>query len=112
VVEYARRSSLLGCHDTDRLPTDFSVNAPLTLRGMAKKREFPIDALIVWREGENLRAALRLFNRCGIVIRMAPPKLTKAEKLVNEQMLALLEWAADRPKSWHDLGKLPQVYLN
>jgi hypothetical protein len=28
-------------------------------------------------------------------------KLTKAEKLVQDQMLALLEWAADRPKSWH-----------
>jgi hypothetical protein len=31
-------------------------------------------------------------NRCGIVIRKAPPKLTKSEKLVQEQMLALLEW--------------------
>lgn len=36
-------------------------------------------------------------------------KLTKAEKLVNEQMLALLEWAADRPKAWHDIGKLPET---
>jgi len=34
---------------------------------------------------------------------MARPKLTKAEKLVQEQMLALLEWAADRPKSWHPI---------
>jgi len=24
-------------------------------------------------------------------------------------MLALLEWAADRPKSWHHLGNLPQT---
>jgi hypothetical protein len=35
-------------------------------------------------------------------------KLTKAEKLVQEQMLALLEWAADRPNSWLRIGKLPQ----
>jgi hypothetical protein len=35
-------------------------------------------------------------------------RLTKAEKLLNEQMLALLEWAADHPKHWHDLGKLPE----
>lgn len=32
-------------------------------------------------------------------------KLTKAERLVNEQMLALLEWAADHPKRWHDIGR-------
>jgi hypothetical protein len=31
-------------------------------------------------------------------------KLTKAERLVNEQMLALLEWASDHPKRWHDIG--------
>jgi hypothetical protein len=37
------------------------------------------------------------------------PKLTKAEKLVQEQMLALLEWASDRPKSWHPIGTLPQT---
>jgi hypothetical protein len=36
-------------------------------------------------------------------------RTTKAEKLVQEQMLALLEWAAERPKSWHDLGNLPQT---
>ena len=40
---------------------------------------------------------------------MARPKLTKAEKLVQEQMLALLEWAADRPKSWHPIGTLPET---
>ena len=43
----------------------------------------------------------------GIVIHMA--KLTKAEKLVQEQMLALLEWAADRPESWHPIGTLPET---
>lgn len=42
-----------------------------------------------------------------IVIRMA--KLTKAEKLVREQMLALLEWAADHPKFWHPIGTLPET---
>jgi hypothetical protein len=36
---------------------------------------------------------------------MAARKLTKAEKLVQEQMLALLERAADRPKFWHSLGR-------
>jgi hypothetical protein len=34
-------------------------------------------------------------------------KLTKAERLVNEQMLAILEWASDHPKHWHDIGPLP-----
>jgi hypothetical protein len=36
-----------------------------------------------------------------------PKKLTKAERLVNEQMLAILEWASDHPTRWHDIGKLP-----
>jgi hypothetical protein len=31
-------------------------------------------------------------------------KLNKSERLVDEQMLALLEWAADHPKRWHDIG--------
>jgi hypothetical protein len=35
---------------------------------------------------------------------MAKKKLTKAERLVNEQMLALLEWASDHPNRWHDIG--------
>jgi hypothetical protein len=33
-------------------------------------------------------------------------KISKAERLVNEQMLALLEWAADHPKHWHDIGRV------
>ena len=33
-------------------------------------------------------------------------KISKAEKLVNEQMLAMLEWASDRPHKWHPIGKL------
>ena len=35
-------------------------------------------------------------------------RLTKAEKLLNEQMLAILEWAAKHPKRWHDIGKIPE----
>lgn len=36
----------------------------------------------------------------------APAKqLTKAERLVNERILALLEWATERPASrWHSIG--------
>lgn len=37
---------------------------------------------------------------------MAAKKLTKAERLLNEQMLALLEWASKRPDRWHDIGKI------
>jgi hypothetical protein len=37
---------------------------------------------------------------------MAPKKLTKAERLVQEQMLAMLEWASDHPNKWHNIGKL------
>jgi hypothetical protein len=40
---------------------------------------------------------------------MATKKLTKAEKLVQDQMLALLEWASDRPKSWHPIGTLSET---
>jgi hypothetical protein len=36
----------------------------------------------------------------------AVKKLTAAERLVNEQMLALLEWAAEHP-GWHDIGPEP-----
>jgi hypothetical protein len=29
--------------------------------------------------------------------------------MVDEAMLAMLEWAAERrPKDWHDIGKLPE----
>ena len=37
---------------------------------------------------------------------MPKPKTTTAEKLVNEQMLAMLEWASDRPDKWHKIGIL------
>jgi hypothetical protein len=33
-------------------------------------------------------------------------KLSKAERLIDEQMLALLEWAAKYPTRWHDIGKI------
>jgi hypothetical protein len=36
-------------------------------------------------------------------------KLTKPEKSLQEQMLALLEWASDHPKSWHPIGTLPET---
>jgi hypothetical protein len=35
-------------------------------------------------------------------------RLTKPEQLLNEQLLALLEWAADHPERWHDIGTLPE----
>ena len=37
---------------------------------------------------------------------MAKKKLTAAERLVDEQMLAMLEWASDRPDKWHNIGKV------
>ncbi|HEY2781072.1 MAG TPA: hypothetical protein VGI90_09850 [Steroidobacteraceae bacterium] len=37
---------------------------------------------------------------------MAAKKLTKAERLVQEQMLAMLEWASERPDKWHKIGNL------
>ena len=37
---------------------------------------------------------------------MAKKKLTASERLVDEQMLAMLEWASEHPKAWHDIGKL------
>jgi hypothetical protein len=33
-------------------------------------------------------------------------KLSKAERLVNEQMLAILEWASDHLDRWHNIAKL------
>jgi hypothetical protein len=39
---------------------------------------------------------------------MMAKKLSKAERLVDEAMLAMLEWASERPKDWHDIGKLPE----
>jgi hypothetical protein len=37
-------------------------------------------------------------------------KLTKAERMIDEQLLALLEWAAKHPKRWHDIGKLEATH--
>jgi hypothetical protein len=41
-------------------------------------------------------------------IGVAEKKLTKAERAVDEAMLAMLEWASDRTGDWHDIGKLPE----
>lgn len=37
---------------------------------------------------------------------MAKKKLTAAERLVAEQMLAMVEWASEYPTKWHPIGKL------
>jgi len=37
---------------------------------------------------------------------MAKKKLTQQERLVDEQMLAMLEWASDRPDKWHKIGNV------
>jgi uncharacterized protein YqfB (UPF0267 family) len=33
-------------------------------------------------------------------------KLTPAERLVDEQMLAMIEWASEHPTKWDSIGKL------
>jgi hypothetical protein len=33
-------------------------------------------------------------------------RLTKTERLVDEQMLAMLEWAFEHPTKWHKIGHL------
>jgi hypothetical protein len=33
-------------------------------------------------------------------------KLTQSERMVDEQMLAILEWASDNPKRWHSIGNM------
>lgn len=37
---------------------------------------------------------------------MSKPRITNDERLVQEQMLALLEWASDGPGKWHKIGNL------
>jgi hypothetical protein len=37
---------------------------------------------------------------------MPAKKLTKEDRLVDEQMLAIIEWASDHPTKWHNIGKL------
>jgi hypothetical protein len=37
---------------------------------------------------------------------MVKKKLTAAERLIDEQMRAMLEWASDRPDKWHKIGTL------
>jgi hypothetical protein len=33
-------------------------------------------------------------------------KITKAERDLQNQMLAMLEYASERPEGWHNIGKL------
>jgi hypothetical protein len=35
-----------------------------------------------------------------------PKKLSKSERMVDEQMLAMLEWASDHPGRWQRIGNL------
>jgi hypothetical protein len=37
---------------------------------------------------------------------MPKPRISQAERLVQEQMLAMLEWASDHPTKWHSIGNL------
>jgi hypothetical protein len=46
----------------------------------------------------------RLLWHCRAI--MAAKKLTKDERMVQEQMLAMLEWASDYPTKWHAIGKV------
>jgi hypothetical protein len=38
--------------------------------------------------------------------RVAKKKITAEERMVREQMLAMLEWASDHPGRWHKIGDL------
>lgn len=40
---------------------------------------------------------------------MAKKKLTAAERLVDEQMLTMIEWASDHPMKLHRLGNLDAI---
>jgi hypothetical protein len=42
----------------------------------------------------------------GVLSLPGKRKLTAAERLVDEQMLAMLEWASDCPDKWHKIGNL------
>jgi hypothetical protein len=45
----------------------------------------------------------------GKILLEMPKKLSQSERLVDEQMLAIIEWAAEHPTKWHDIGKLPET---
>jgi hypothetical protein len=38
---------------------------------------------------------------------MPKKRLSYSERMVDEQMLAIVEWASDHPTHWHDIGPLP-----
>jgi hypothetical protein len=37
---------------------------------------------------------------------MPKPKISRAERLVQERMLAMLEWTLERPDVWNKIGDL------
>ena len=49
--------------------------------------------------------SLSTAKRSCVKLRVAK-KITAAEKLVPEQMLAMMEWAAEHPQAWHKIGNL------
>jgi hypothetical protein len=64
---------------------------------VVKRKRQRIDTMIDFHVHE-VRKARRLADLVK--------KLTSSEKLVDEQMLAMLEWASDHPKAWHQIGQL------
>jgi hypothetical protein len=65
----------------------------------------PSGALLILGYQTSTRAQISA-ERPARIARMAKKKLTAAERLVDEQMLAILEWASDNPIKWHPVGKL------
>jgi hypothetical protein len=62
---------------------------------MAKRQR--IDTMIDFHVHEAQKA-----RKLAAVVK----KLSKSERLVDEQMLALLEWASEHPDRWHNIGNL------
>jgi hypothetical protein len=48
-----------------------------------------------------------MIQRSGRISGMPKPKITKAERMVAEQMLVIIEWASDHPTHWHSIGPMP-----
>jgi hypothetical protein len=63
--------------------------------GMAKRQR--IDTMIDFHVHEAQKA-----RKLAAVVK----KLSKSERLLDEQMLALIEWASEHPGRWHDIGNL------
>jgi len=58
----------------------------------------PVGRVLILRDNRTSAGLVE-----GAVIKK---ELTKAERMVQEQMLAMLEWASDRPDKWHKIGNL------